>query len=274
MAGCVVLVTADRRSGELASALIRRGATVRHAPALSIVPHEHDDELLAHTRELLDAPPDIVVITTGIGFRGWVEAADAAGLADQLVAVLSRARIIARGPKAHGAIQAAGLQADWVAESETSAEILDLLLAEGVDRPAGRGAAPRSRGRRPRHRARRRRGRWSAAWWSTAGDRHPTRSPSSCRSSPPPTVRSTPPSSPPRPVPRRGWPRWTPRASATEIVTRISQRRHGGGRRRPSHRKAVAGQGHPAARARPWPPGRAGPHPRQPLRAGPDLRSR
>ena len=32
MAGCVVLVTADRRSGELASALIRRGATVRHAP--------------------------------------------------------------------------------------------------------------------------------------------------------------------------------------------------------------------------------------------------
>lgn len=132
MAGCVVLVTADRRSGELASALTRRGATVRHAPALSIVPHEHDEELLAHTRELLDAPPDIVVITTGIGFRGWVEAADAAGLADQLVRVLSRARVIARGPKAHGAIQAAGLQADWVAESETSAEILDLLLAEGV----------------------------------------------------------------------------------------------------------------------------------------------
>jgi uroporphyrinogen-III synthase len=132
MAGCVVLVTADRRSGELASALARRGATVRHAPALSIVPHEHDDELLAHTRELLREPPEIVVITTGIGFRGWVEAADAAGLADELVATLSRARIIARGPKANGAIQAAGLQADWVAESETSAEILDLLLAEGV----------------------------------------------------------------------------------------------------------------------------------------------
>jgi uroporphyrinogen-III synthase len=132
MTGCVVLLTADRRSGELASALVRRGATVRHAPALSIVPHEHDYELLAHTGELLDAPPDVVVITTGIGFRGWVEAADAAGLADQLVQVLSRARVIARGPKAHGAIQAAGLQADWVAESETGAEILELLLTEGV----------------------------------------------------------------------------------------------------------------------------------------------
>lgn len=132
MAGCVVLVTADRRSSELGSALTRRGAQVRHAPALSIVPHEHDDELLAATRALLDDPPDTVVVTTGIGFRGWVEAADAAGLADDLVEVLARARIVARGPKARGAIQAAGLQADWVAESETSAEILDLLLAEGV----------------------------------------------------------------------------------------------------------------------------------------------
>jgi uroporphyrinogen-III synthase len=132
MAGCVVLVTADRRSGELASALCRRGATVRHAPALSIVPHEHDEELLLATKQLLDTPADIVVITTGIGFRGWVEAADAAGVADELVETLSHARLIARGPKANGAIQAAGLQADWVAESETSAEILDLLLAEGV----------------------------------------------------------------------------------------------------------------------------------------------
>lgn len=132
MAGCVVLVTADRRSGELGSALVRRGATVRHAPSLSIVPHEHDDQLLLDTKALLVDHPDTVVVTTGIGFRGWVEAADAAGLADELTSVLAEARIIARGPKARGAIQAAGLQADWVAESETSAEILDLLLAEGV----------------------------------------------------------------------------------------------------------------------------------------------
>ncbi len=133
MAGCVVLVTADRRSAELASALTRRGATVRHAPALSIVPNHHDEQLLLDTKALLAAPPDAVVVTTGIGFRGWVEAADAAGMADDLLAVLGGARVIARGPKARGAIQAAGLQADWVAESETSAEILEMLLSEGVD---------------------------------------------------------------------------------------------------------------------------------------------
>ena len=105
---------------------------MRHAPALTIVPHHHDEQLLLDTKALLAAPPDAVVVTTGIGFRGWVEAADAAGLADDLLDVLGRARIIARGPKARGAIQAAGLQADWVAESETSAEILEILLSEGV----------------------------------------------------------------------------------------------------------------------------------------------
>lgn len=132
LAGCVVVVTADRRSAELAAALGRRGALVRHAPALSIVPHAQDAELVRATAELLAEPPDVVVVTTGIGFRGWVEAADAAGLADPLLAVLARARLVARGPKARGAIQAVGLHADWVAESESSAEIAQLLLDDGV----------------------------------------------------------------------------------------------------------------------------------------------
>lgn len=132
MAGCTVLVTADRRKHELAAALERRGAQVRHAPALSMIPHADDDRLLAATTELLDEPPDVVVVTTGIGFRSWVEAADAHGLADRLLEVLAAARLVARGPKARGAIQAVGLTADWVAESETSAEIADLLLSEGV----------------------------------------------------------------------------------------------------------------------------------------------
>ncbi|QTE31510.1 uroporphyrinogen-III synthase [Pengzhenrongella sicca] len=132
MAGCCVLVTADRRSGELGAALQRRGAVIRFAPALSMVPNQDDARLIAGTRALLADPPDIVVVTTGVGFRGWIEAADAVGLADELTATLRRARLVARGPKARGAIQAAGLQADWVAESETSAEIAEVLLDEGV----------------------------------------------------------------------------------------------------------------------------------------------
>ncbi|MGJ6980486.1 uroporphyrinogen-III synthase [Aestuariimicrobium soli] len=132
LVGCTVVITADRRKRELASALERRGATVAHAPSLSTIPHLDDAQLVARSRELIASPPDVVVATTGIGFRGWIEAADAAGLADDLIAAMRGARLVARGPKARGAIQAAGLEADWVAESETAAELRDHLLTEGV----------------------------------------------------------------------------------------------------------------------------------------------
>ncbi|WP_083450477.1 uroporphyrinogen-III synthase [Luteipulveratus mongoliensis] len=132
LSGCTVVLTAQRRANELAAALERRGADVVHAPSLSVVPHVDDPELMERTRELLAHPPDVVVVTTGVGFLGWVEAADAVGLSQQLTDMLTRSRIVARGPKARGALQAQGLTADWVAESETSAEIQDLLLTEGV----------------------------------------------------------------------------------------------------------------------------------------------
>ncbi|WP_042212861.1 uroporphyrinogen-III synthase [Demequina mangrovi] len=133
LTGCVMVITADRRKRELASALERRGAIIKHAAALSTIPHLDDAQLIADTRALIEDPPDVVVATTGIGFRGWIEAADAAGLLDDLLDAFRDARFIARGPKARGAIQQAGLEADWVAESETAAELRDYLLAEGVE---------------------------------------------------------------------------------------------------------------------------------------------
>jgi len=132
LAGCRVLVTAQRRSEELAGALSRRGAEVVCAATLGVVPHIDEVRLLERTREILADGIDVLVVTTGIGFRGWLDTAETAGLAEELLAVLDRARVVARGPKARGALQAAGLRADWVAESETSAEIADFLLTEGV----------------------------------------------------------------------------------------------------------------------------------------------
>lgn len=132
LAGCSILVTAQRRSDELSAALSRRGADVVVAPTLGVVPHIDEQTLLARTREILREPVDTLVVTTGIGFRGWLDTAETAGLAEELLAVLDDVRLVARGPKARGALQAAGLRADWVAESETSAEIGDFLTTEGV----------------------------------------------------------------------------------------------------------------------------------------------
>lgn len=141
--GCVIVVAADRRSADLAAALERRGAVVLCAPALSIIPAVDDDQLISRTRELIAEPPDVVVVTTGVGLRGWMDAVDQNDLHGSLSRALSSSRFIARGPKAHGAIQQAGFTADWVAESETSAEVAAHLIADGA---AGRRIAVQHHG--------------------------------------------------------------------------------------------------------------------------------
>jgi uroporphyrinogen-III synthase len=132
LAGTQILVTAQRRAADLSLALGRRGADVTIAASLGVESHIDEDTLLAQTRQMIATGTDIVVVTTGIGFRGWLDTAEAAGLGHELVEALQSVRLIARGPKARGALQAAGLVPDWVAESETSAEIADFLATEGV----------------------------------------------------------------------------------------------------------------------------------------------
>ena len=133
LAGFTVAVTAARRREELVSLLTRRGARVVEAPAIRIIPTRDDEELLAATRSCVARPPDVVVATTGIGFRGWMEAADGWGLGDQLRACFGRSELLARGPKAKGAVRAAGLAETWSPASEASDEVLARLLDQGVD---------------------------------------------------------------------------------------------------------------------------------------------
>ncbi|MFJ8658613.1 uroporphyrinogen-III synthase [Streptomyces sp. NPDC093795] len=133
LAGFTVGVTAARRADELIALLRRRGAAVVHGPALRIVPLADDTELLAATKELLGHAPDVVVATTAIGFRGWVEAAEGWGYGEELLTVLRDVELLARGPKVKGAVRAAGLTESWSPSSESMAEVLDRLLAEGVD---------------------------------------------------------------------------------------------------------------------------------------------
>ncbi|MEV4638243.1 uroporphyrinogen-III synthase [Actinoplanes sp. NPDC049548] len=132
LSGYTVGVTSDRRRDELATLLESRGARVVLAPALRIVPIADDAELRAATRACLATPPDIVLVNTGIGMRGWLEAADGWGLAEPLRAVLSRAYLVARGPKARAAIRSAGLRDQWSPEGESSEEVIDHLTTRGV----------------------------------------------------------------------------------------------------------------------------------------------
>ncbi|CCQ17709.1 Uroporphyrinogen-III synthase [Rhodococcus sp. AW25M09] len=130
--GKIVAVTAERRADELATMLERRGANIVHAAAIHVLPLIDDSELKSTTEGIIGRPPQIVVISTGIGFRGWLDAAAGWGLREGLVAALEHSRIIARGPKARGAIRGAGLRDEWSPVTEASQEVSDHLAAEGI----------------------------------------------------------------------------------------------------------------------------------------------
>jgi len=133
LAGYTVGITPARRREEFAAALERRGARVISAPAIRIVPLADDSKLRAATERCLRDPLDVVIATTGIGFRGWVEAADAWGIGEELVKAVGQATVLARGPKARGALRAAGLRETWSPESESSSEVLEYLISGDLD---------------------------------------------------------------------------------------------------------------------------------------------
>jgi len=132
LVGFRIGVTSDRRSNDLIAALERRGAEVLHAPTLRIVPADEDSRLIEDTRAVIAAKPDVLLATTAYGMRGWFEAADAAGLGPALTKSLSGTRILVRGPKARGALRAAGMSDAGMSREETTASLVDQVVTEGA----------------------------------------------------------------------------------------------------------------------------------------------
>ncbi|MEP6480682.1 MAG: uroporphyrinogen-III synthase [Rhodoglobus sp.] len=125
-------VTSDRRSEDLIAALERRGAEVLHAPAIRIAATESDAQLTLDTAAIITAQPSVLLATTSYGIRRWFESADAAGLGPALSETLARSRILVRGPKARGAIRAAGLDDSGMSDEETTKSLVDRVISEGA----------------------------------------------------------------------------------------------------------------------------------------------
>ncbi|MFE7110462.1 uroporphyrinogen-III synthase [Streptomyces sp. NPDC057575] len=129
LVGFTIGVTAARRREELVALLRRRGATVVEAPALRILPLEDDAALRRATARCLTGPLDYVVATTGVGWRGWLSAADGWGYGARLAEVCRDAVVLTRGPKATGAVRAGGLSETYSPVTETTDALLTWLLA-------------------------------------------------------------------------------------------------------------------------------------------------
>ncbi|GAA2200432.1 uroporphyrinogen-III synthase [Sinomonas flava] len=135
--GFRVGVTSHRRAEDLIQALERRGAEVLHAPVLTIAPVDQDLGVIEDTHRTIAARPDLCIVTTAYGMRRWLEVADAAGLGDELQETLSAARLYVRGPKARGAVRAAGLADVGISHDETTATLVDLVLRDAGGRLDG-----------------------------------------------------------------------------------------------------------------------------------------
>jgi uroporphyrinogen-III synthase len=126
--GFTVGITADRRWDEQAALFERRRATVVHAPTIRTLPLGSDARLQAATAAVIARPPDVVIANTGIGIRSWFGAAESWGQGAEILDALRGARIIARGPKASGAVHSLGLAVAARAASERLREAVDLAL--------------------------------------------------------------------------------------------------------------------------------------------------
>jgi len=135
--GFVIGVTADRRWQDQAELLERRGGTVVHGPTIRTEYLGEDEALRTATEAIIERRPDHLVLTTGIGVRAWLEAVQAWGLGDQLLAALADTRVVARGPKATAGAQAAGL-AVWDTPGEQLVDVVARLRSEPL---AGRTVA-------------------------------------------------------------------------------------------------------------------------------------
>jgi uroporphyrinogen-III synthase len=138
LTGFTIGVTAWRRAREQIELLERKGAAVVHGPTIETHPLVAEVDLAAATADIVADPPDVTLLSTGIGVRAWFEGAESLGVAGELLDALSRSTVLARGSKAQGAAVTNGLNVDWQTPTGTASELVDRLHEIGV---AGRRVA-------------------------------------------------------------------------------------------------------------------------------------
>ncbi len=123
MEGARIAVTGSRRGEQLALALERRGALVLRGATLSGDVPAPDGAILADTATILDADPDWLVATTGVGMRVWAEAAERGGVTDDLRRLVAGTRCVARGAKAVGGLVPLGGRPEWTSPNNTDHDV-------------------------------------------------------------------------------------------------------------------------------------------------------
>ena len=75
------------------------GGVARVAPSMREVPIESNTTAREAAEAVVRGEFDLVILLTGVGTRAWLDVVGTAGIRDQFVAALRRAKVAVRGPK-------------------------------------------------------------------------------------------------------------------------------------------------------------------------------
>ncbi len=131
LAGLRVVAFESRMAAEVARMLEARGASATIAPAMREVPLEDNRSALEAADRLLAGEFDVVILLTGVGVRAMFQVMETRHPRPALVAAISRAVTVARGPKPAKALRDLGVEPTVVArDPSTWRELLADLTAK------------------------------------------------------------------------------------------------------------------------------------------------
>jgi uroporphyrinogen-III synthase len=130
LAGFTVAIASDRRRHTLATMLESVGAKTVSVQAFRTFAQPDEATLREATAACMEEPCHEVVISSGIGLRAWLAAAQRWAVADDLVARFAGARLLARDPAAADSLRNLGLDTIWSTAGATTEELLRYLLAQ------------------------------------------------------------------------------------------------------------------------------------------------
>jgi len=125
MNGKRIAILEARLGAQLADLVRQRGGVPVHAPALAEVPDIDAAAIGELVRLLVARPPALAVFQTGVGTRALFNATDMLGVTGELLRLLEKSTVVARGPKPSAALRSRGVRIDRsAADPFTTQEVL------------------------------------------------------------------------------------------------------------------------------------------------------
>lgn len=131
LSGRHVAVTGPRCEEEFNRIVGKLGGTPWIYPAQGTV-YSNGDQLMYQILELLWRPVDWLVLTTGIGTEALLSMAEKLGMREELLAVMKKSRIAARGYKTVNALRKLGIHPEIKADDGTMDSVYKELAEHGL----------------------------------------------------------------------------------------------------------------------------------------------